>query len=266
MILGSILENDIHNFQDLRPNGWLEIVSIYKYYMESSFCYPIKATLDERIVGIGAVILFGKTAWLAHIIVRPEYRRKGIGRKIVIELLSKAKEFGCATVSLIATDLGRPVYQNAGFIEQTEYVFLKREKPWDGYIRPASISAFSLEYQSDILSLDKSVSGEDRSRILVDNLPNSFVCQRNGEISGYYLPKLGEGLIIADDVESGIEFMKMKYALSNKAVLPVDNIMGVNFLRNNGFVEILRVKRMVWGRGFLWHPNKIYSRIAGNLG
>ena len=41
---------------------------------------------------------------------------------------------------------------------------------------------------------------------------------------------------------------------------------GIAFLKFNGFVEIIRAKRMVWGKDYLWCPSKIYSRIAGNLG
>ena len=43
---------------------------------------------EVKIIGIGTGIVFGNTAWIAHIIVNPEFRRRGIGRKIVIKLLN----------------------------------------------------------------------------------------------------------------------------------------------------------------------------------
>lgn len=90
--------------------------------------------------------------------------------------------------------------------------------------------------------------------------------KKNGKISGYYLPELGEGLIVADNREAGIELMKLKYSISNKGTLPVENREGIAFLKENGFVETRRAKRMILGKEFLWHPDKIYNRIAGNLG
>ncbi len=70
----------------------------------------------------------GNTAWLAHIIVDPEYRKRGIGSLIVCQLLDFLKNSGCETVSLIATELGYSVYKKAGFVEQTEYAFFEREE------------------------------------------------------------------------------------------------------------------------------------------
>ena len=90
---------------------------------------PVKISIENKIIGIGTGIVFGNTAWLAHIIVNPEFRRRGIGRKIVIELLNIIKNTGCETVSLIATELGCPIYEKAGFIEQTKYAFFEKEKP-----------------------------------------------------------------------------------------------------------------------------------------
>ncbi|PWB49968.1 MAG: N-acetyltransferase [Candidatus Methanoperedenaceae archaeon] len=264
MILDTIIESDLYNLRELQPEGWTDIVPIFDYYAKMPFCKPVKVMIKGSIVGIGAGISFGNTAWLAHIIVNPEFRKRGIGSLIVDLLLIFLKNSGCETVSLIATDLGYKIYEKAGFVEQTEYVFFERTEAFKDYHHMENIVRYSNTNTEDIFSLDKSVSGEDRRRLLIDKLENSYVYKKNGKIIGYYLPELGDGLIVADTMEAGIELMRLKFSTSG--ALPVENREGIAFLKENGFAETKRAKRMILGKAFPWQPDKIYNRIGGNLG
>lgn len=266
MILDTIVINDIPKLRDLQPEGWTDIIPVFEYYVRMPFCKPVKVMAEDKIAGIGTGISLVNTAWLAHIIVNPEFRKRGIGSFIADQLLNILKNSGCETVSLIATELGFPVYKKAGFTEQTEYVFFEREKPLNNYHSNENVFGLTNITTDDIIAFDKKVSGEDRSRLLIDKLENSYGYQKNGKITGYYLPGFGEGFIAADNMEAGIELMRLRYSLSNKGALPVENREGISFLKENGFTEKKRAKRMFLGKEFLWHPEKIYNRIAGNLG
>ncbi len=266
MIFEPIIRNDIHYLRELQPDDWLDIIPIFEYYINTSFCKPIKVVIENRIVGIGTAILFNNSAWLAHIIVDPEFRKKGIGSSIVNHLLGYLKNIGFETISLIATDLGYPVYEKAGFREQTEYVFFEKKEPLKDYYRSKNVVQYTSINAEDIFSLDKTVTGEDRRILLNDKLENSYVYKKNGNLMGFYLPELGDGLIIADNEEAGIELMRLRYSIINKGVLPIDNIEGIRFLKENGFLEIKRAKRMILGKGFSWQPGKVFNRVGGNLG
>jgi GNAT superfamily N-acetyltransferase len=266
MIFEPIIENDIHHLRELQPDGWPDVIPIFEYYIDSPFCRPIKVVIENKIVGIGTAILLNNSAWLAHIIVNPDFRKKGIGSSIVHYLLGYLKNIGIETISLIATDSGYPVYKNAGFKEQTEYVFFEREEPLKDYFRSKNVVQYTSTNAEDIFSLDKIVTGEDRRTLLNDKLENSYVYQKNGKLMGFYLPGLGDGLIIADNEEAGIELMRLRYSIINKGVLPIDNIEGIRFLKENGFLETKRAKRMILGKEFSWQPGKVFNRIGGNLG
>ncbi len=61
--------------------------------------------------------------------------------------------------------------------------------------------------------------------------------------------------------------MNLKYSTSDKAVLPSENIAGIEFLKQNGFVEnTTKGTRMIMGKELEWKPNNVYSRISGNFG
>jgi hypothetical protein len=265
MIIEKLITNDIQYISEFQPEGWPEITPVFQFYTEKSFCCPIKVLSNNRIIGIGSGISFRNTAWLAHIIVNPGFRKKGIGTEIVNYLCNYLKGNGIVSVSLNATELGYPLYKKAGFIEQSEYVFFERD---DVLANQISENIFDLSNHDieDVIFLDKKISGEDRTIVLKENFKNSYVYKKNNKLIGFYLPELGEGLIIANDIEAGIELMKLRYLKVNKGVLPVDNFEGIKFLKDNGFKETRRAKRMICGEKFEWNSSKLFNRIAGNLG
>ena len=267
MIIEDIQLKDMEQVKKLSPKDWGDITPIIKYYIHSSFCFPMKVCIDKKIVGIGTGILHDQTAWLAHIIVHSQFRNQGIGSKIVQELINIIRTKGYSTISLIATESGFPVYKKAGFREITRYQFLVRDQQRrKTYSKSNHIVAYQEKYKSDLLSLDATITGEERSNLLVSCLSDCCVYLKDSRVTGFYMPNLGEGMIVADDAEAGIELMKIKYSTCDKAVLPIENRIGIEFLKENGFSETIQARKMILGEEILWEPSKIYSRIGGNLG
>ena len=259
--------NDLGEIKHLQPEGWSDIVSEFKSYINHDFCHPAKTKLDNKIVGIGTSIIFGKTGWLAHIIVDKEYRNKGIGYQIVVTLLEDIRNQGIKTYLLVATELGMPVYKKTGFKNVAEYLYLKREKPWIEFPVSANVVPYQNKYYHMIIGLDIKISGEDRERLIKEYLDNSMIYIKNKEVKGYFLPDLGEGLICANTDYAGLELMKIKYSRIDKAVLPYDNTTGIEFLKQNGFIETdTKGTRMILGNSIDWKPEMIFSRIGGNYG
>jgi len=266
MQFDSITNDDLNEIRNLQPMDWSDIIPEFEFYIQSSFCCPIKIKIDGKIVGVGASVVFKNTSWIAHIIVDSDYRNKSIGTQIVNELLNNLKRDLVATCSLIATELGKPVYLKAGFRIAAEYSFFQREKQWIYCPVSENVISFKEKHRPIIYELDHKISGEKRELLLTDYLSNSLVYVENNKILGYYIPDLKEGLIYADTDEAGLELMKLKYASVDKAVLPSDNISGVAFLKQNGFSETRKGTRMILGNDLDWNPKKMYGRIGGNFG
>jgi N-acetylglutamate synthase-like GNAT family acetyltransferase len=267
MVFQPVTYNDLDEIRNLQPPDWSDIIPDFRFYLETKYCHPIKMETDGRIVGVAASIILGNTAWLAHIIVDINYRRQGIGYALVQELINSQENRSVKSFSLIATELGQPVYAKAGFKVAAEYVFLKRENPWPDQTVASQVVPFLEAYRSGIYELDREISGENRIVLLKDCLQNSMVYIRNKDVLGFYLPDLKEGLIYADTGEAGLELMKVKFAKIDKAALPSDNMTGISFLKQNGFgITEKKGTRMFLGNEINWQPRKIYSRIGGNLG
>jgi GNAT superfamily N-acetyltransferase len=293
MIAQTLTPTDLPAVALLQPAGWGDILPAHHMYLAADTCFPIKVVDDDQICGIGTVIINNDAAWLAHIIVNPEQRNKGVGTFITRSLMDTALDKSCSTLSLIATDLGAPVYEKLGFINDGEYLFFKdlisrdprvvnasedagvitgtrdagvvSETRDEGMI-PGNILRYEERFKKDLLKLDHELSAEDRASFLEQHLLTGYVYLNGDSIEGFYLPAAGEGLVLARSPQAGVELMKLRLSNVNHAVFPVNNTIARNFYEQHGNSHLRRAKRMVFGRKRNWHPDCLYNRIGGNFG
>ncbi len=265
--LTGICNEDLNEITYLQPEGWPDIIREFDFYIKSGFCNPIKAKINNRIVGVGASITYKDTSWIAHIIVDQNFRKHGIGTMIVQKLLEELNKHNIDTCLLIATELGKSVYERLGFRTVSDYLFFKKEKDCIGIPKFRNFEPYREEYFPPIIALDRRASGEEREGLFKNKLGGTIVYIENGVLLGFYSPEIGEGLVIADTADAGTELMKIKYSTADKAVIPAENMAGVEFLKANGFIEsATKGTRMILGKNISWIPEKIFSRIGGNFG
>ena len=257
--------NETQALSSLQPDGWMDIVPIFDFYAKSAFCFPVKVIVENEFVGIGAIIIHKEVAWLAHIIVHPDFRCRGIGLKIVQNLLKIANEKHCSTIYLIATELGEPIYKKVGFITETEYLVHKKITKTEWTVS-RNIHQYKERHRTHFVSFDRKISGEDRMMHIEEYLKNGFVYHHEENIEGYYLPSLGEGLIIAETETSGIELLKLHLQHNDRVVIPRENLVAQKFLNEVGFGEVKTIKRMRFGEEREVQFANIYNRIGGNIG
>ena len=259
--------HDLDELKKLQPEGWTDIIPEFEGYVQKNFCHPIKAVLDQHIVGVGTLITFGPTGWLAHIIVDKNHRNKGIGTRITEILIQDGQDKSVETLLLIATELGLPLYQKAGFRMVTAYQYFKRDTPRRDHRPSPKIIPYAAGLDAAIFKIDEETSGENRRSLLADHLGKALVYIKNNAAEGFYMPDLGEGLILARTAEAGLELMKVKYSKADKAVLPIENAVGMGFLRQHGFsLTDTKGTRMIWGKDIDWKQAQVFSRIGGNYG
>lgn len=267
MNLSQITAHDLDELRKLQPEGWPDIIPETEFYIRSSFCFPLKVETGNAIAGMGAAVIYENNAWLAHIIVHPDFRNRGIGLRIVSELLRIVECHQIHSCLLIATDLGRPVYTKAGFRPVMEYIFMNRENAMQLNLFSANVISFNENFRQQMLQMDRMITGENREPLLSFFINEALLYVSQDVLQGYYIPSLKEGPVIAVTPEAGLELLKIKIATSDRVVLPAENIVAIDFLKKNGFVQSsAKGTRMIMGIEIEWQPGNIYSRTGGNFG
>jgi len=265
LIIQNFLRDDLKFIPDLQPEGWGDITPSIDFYTRSSFCFPLKAVIGGGIAGMGTAIIHQNVAWLAHIIVHPRFRKRGVGRFITETLVNSPEVKNCETVYLIATDLGAPVYEKVGFETETEYLYFKDVKIEPGFTKSPLISSYNADFKRQVAKIDQTNSSEDRFFHLEPHLEYGYVYSP-AEIEGFYLPTFGDGLIIANNPVAGTELLKLHLQSNNKIAFPKDNLAAKIYLYENGFKEFSTGRRMRIGKKRNVRLENIYNRIGGNLG
>ena len=267
MEIRAINENDLLQIQSLQPNDWPDIIYYFELYIKSPYCYPICAIKSGLIVGVACVIYNITTGWLAHIIVHKAYRRQGIGYKLTETCMNILDDKKCNTQLLIATKEGEKLYPKLGFKIDLHYLYFqgifKSFKP--GF----EIIPFKEKYFDSLLNLDLHITGENRKLLTKDIIEKSFIIAETGSniVEAFYIPNFGDGTIISNNKQLGIELLKYKHSFPNrKSVIPDKNHHAIRFLNNSGFINYDKCARMYIGEKLKWIPEKIYSRIGGFYG
>lgn len=67
----------------------------------------------------------GKMGILSSMFTDPEYRRKGIARKLLSRVVEEARAYGCGTVQITASDMGVLLYTDFGFVKNGDFMQYK---------------------------------------------------------------------------------------------------------------------------------------------
>lgn len=67
----------------------------------------------------------GKIGFLSSMFTNPNYRRKGIAKELLSRVVKEAKDYGCGTVQITASDMGVKLYTDFGFQHNGNFMHYK---------------------------------------------------------------------------------------------------------------------------------------------
>ncbi|MFN7117497.1 MAG: GNAT family N-acetyltransferase [Saprospiraceae bacterium] len=258
---------DIECIPSFQPKDWGDVATRFREHFGQSYFKPIKALKDNELVGIGQLILFEASAWLGNIIVKESHWHQGIGKSITLHLMEMAKDYNKSDLYLLATTQGQPLYTKLGFQTCGTHHFYKQEQPIVNSSRPhPAIRRAEPQDFAAMLQLDEQASGEKRGALLQRYLTGGwvFLAENQASIEGFYLPGLGEGLIVATNASAGIALLECRN--QPNVVIPSDNIMVSKYLQTQSYQCFRTASLMYKGKNKTWQPQLIYSRIGGYAG
>ena len=90
---------------------------------------------EEKIIGTSGMSFVekppyfgcpsGKMGLLSSMYTDPEYRRRGIAKELLDRVVKEARNYGCGTVQITASDMGVKLYSSYGFIHNRNFMQYK---------------------------------------------------------------------------------------------------------------------------------------------
>lgn len=166
--------------------GWSPEKSKWALLLEVAEAFGVDAP-DGGLAGSVVLARYGKHhASVGMMLVAARFGRRGLGHALMSRLLAEA---GNATVTLFATDAGKPLYEKLGFRTiRGSAAFVGTFRPERRGPRPAVTRPAAEADMAAILDVDKAAFGADRSHI-VGRLPalaeRLRVLETSAGITGY---------------------------------------------------------------------------------
>ena len=128
--------------QQLREEGATEDIDLapalkehYNRHMADGTFVSWLALDGDKIVGTSGMSFVerppifscpsGKMGILSSMYTKPDYRRQGIAKELLTHVVNEAKEYGCGTVQITASDMGGKLYSAFGFKHNENYMYYK---------------------------------------------------------------------------------------------------------------------------------------------
>lgn len=67
----------------------------------------------------------GRIGLLSSMFTAPEYRRMGIAKELLNRVVEEARQYGCGTVQITASDMGVKLYSSYGFVHNGNFMQYK---------------------------------------------------------------------------------------------------------------------------------------------
>lgn len=116
---------------DLRP----ALRDYYNRHMADGTFVSWIALDGEKIVGTSGMSFVekppyfgcpsGKMGLLSSMFTNPDYRRMGIARELLHSVIEEARNYGCGTVQITASDMGVKLYEAYGFVHNDNFMQYK---------------------------------------------------------------------------------------------------------------------------------------------
>lgn len=116
---------------DLKP----ALKNYYNRHISDGTFISWLATENDVIIGTSGISIVekppyfgcpsGKVGLLSSMYTNPDYRRMGIAKELLNRIVSEARQQGCGTIQITASDMGVKLYTAYGFVHNGNFMQYK---------------------------------------------------------------------------------------------------------------------------------------------
>ena len=142
-----LVEDDLETFinmriTQLREEGTTEklnlipaLMDYYHRHMADGTFVSWLAVDGDKIIGTSGMSFVekppyfscpsGKIGLLSSMYTDPDYRRRGIAKELLRRVVEEARDYGCGSVQITASDMGVLLYTDFGFVKNGNFMQYK---------------------------------------------------------------------------------------------------------------------------------------------
>lgn len=142
-----LTENELDIFIEMRINQLREegakedidlkpaLKDYYTRHMADGTFVSLIAVDGEKIIGTSGISFVekppyfgcasGKMGLLSSMFTNPNYRRMGIAKELLDRVVREARQYGCGTIQITASDMGVKLYTAYGFVHNGNFMQYK---------------------------------------------------------------------------------------------------------------------------------------------
>jgi GNAT superfamily N-acetyltransferase len=256
--------------------GWNQTEADWRRYLELEPDGCFVAECDGSPVGTLTTCIFGPVAWIAMVLVDGRYRRQGVGTALMRHALEFLDIQGVRTVRLDATPLGQPLYEKFGF--EIEYTLHRYEGVFASRPQSADLEPMRPENMEDLLTLDRSVTGTDRRKLLLrltSEFPENLkVIRESGCVAGFCISRPGThavqvGPCLATGLLGGVllDAARVQYVGQRAFIdVPTGNQAATQWAEDAGLTIQRRVVRMHLGQAYRDRVGELWASSGPEMG
>jgi len=271
-------EDIVEGLKLCRKAKWNQLEPDWQLFLQYSPGACMVATFQDQIVGTVTTIRYQDSfSWVGMVLVDPDFRRQGIGQKLLQEALQFLHNE--ETLKLDATPEGREVYLKLNFVDESPLTRMNMVVAEDIFY-PTTARPIIKEDLPKLTEFDSKIFGANRSSLLqwmLENAPEfAYLIEDESIIKGYVMGRYGHdfihiGPIIAQNLSLAKELV---IAVLNKCagrpvILDILHFEPewIAWLKDIGFTEQRNFIRMFRGTNrFKGVPENQFAIIGPEFG
>ncbi len=227
------------------------------WHLITPYAMVLQAELNGEHVGHACATVYNDSGWVREVRVLHLRDDATVGPALLKELLARMEAAGATRQITVAPKRYQPLFAAFGFVPEGEVL----EYECGQFLQATRDEVVNMEPEHilGVLHLDRLATGEDREQLIREHMYLGSVYIEGSRIRGFSLPLLGEGLIVADHPEAGLELQRWLFPIQPILHMPAGQLAGHEHLIKQGYSANYPSMRMVRGSRPAYRPAMIFA-------